>query len=230
MKKWTALILALTLCMGCFAACGSDLVTPTTAPAETTAPTQTTAPVETTVPVTTEPMESVPETTAGVVMSDNLFDFEFSIDGTVLKLPCDVADLQALGYLMPEDDADNTLDEYYISNSILCKNDYVIVVHIYNNTDTSMLYADAPIDEISFDNISYDESCNIRFCGGIQIGSTKEEVSQAFGEPTTIYAEEGDSSSTFIYADETGYQQIVFHFWDDVVIGVVLNSDAEYQR
>lgn len=247
MKKLIALFLTLTLCVGCFAACGSNTVTPTTptettapiqtttpdettTPTETTSPVQTTAPTETFSPETTVPVESIPETTAPAVMSDDPFDFEFSIDGTTLKLPCDVADLQALGYLMPEEDADNTLDEHYIAVSILCKNDYVVSVHIYNTTETSVLYADAPIDEITFDNISYDESYNIRFYGGIQFGSTKDEVLQLLGEPTKTYGEEDSSSSSFYYEDETGYQQIVFRFWDDIVIGVTLNSDAEYQR
>lgn len=244
LKKTIAAIAALAAICATLTACGAEPTptetttapTETTAPVETTAP-ETTAPVETTTPETTAPETTaptettVPETTAPAVLSDNPFDFMFSINGTVLQLPCTVADLEALGFKM-EKEADNTLDEGYATSCQLYNGDSYITLTIYNNTDDAISFADAPVDCLSLSKYGSKGTNTILIAGGIGIGSTMDEVLAAYGEPTKSTTGEGEFSNiTYLtYNGSSHRQKIYFQFVDGIATMIDYDSDAEYQR
>lgn len=238
-KLITTTVLA-AMCVS-MAACGAkpDKLTPpdTTAPVQTTAPVETTAPIETTVPETvpeettvpeTVPEETVPEETTGeLVMSDNPFDFMFSINGTVLQLPCTIKDLEDLGFIMDEDKADNILNDGYTSTSNMFHGKCYINASIYNSTDKALPYKDCPVDDISVSVYGMrNGNDEIIFAGGITIGSTLDEVLAAYGEPYSEY-----TYDTSIYLEFRGAnhrQTIKVQVTDGLVHTVNYCSDAEY--
>jgi predicted small lipoprotein YifL len=243
-KLITTTVLA-AMCVS-MAACGAkpDTLTPpdTTAPVQTTAPVETTAPIETTVPETvpvettvpetvpveTTAPETVPEETTGeLVMSDNPFDFMFSINGTVLQLPCTIKDLEDLGFIMDEDMADNILNDGYTSSSNMFHGKCYINVSIYNSTDKALPYKDCPVDDISVSVYGMrNGNDEIIFAGGITIGSTMDEVLAAYGEP---YSEYTYDTSTFLEFRGANHRQTIkVQVTDGLVHTVDYRSDAEY--
>ena len=240
MKKMIALMIALTLCAGCLSGCFKIQIVPTnTEPTtEATEPTtQATEPTTQATEPTTEATEPATKPAAGELSNDP-FSFQFSVNGTVLQLPCNVADFAALGLLMEEDKRDNTLDEGYVSGGNVYDNgDYTwITLSIYNNGEEPVLYENAMVDGLSFNPRNNETKFDIRISGGIGIGSTADEVKSVFGEPTQTSEPYEVSGSTFYtmtfknaaLGTAAFRQRINIDMKDDLVYGFTLDSDAEY--
>ena len=261
MKKMIAMMIALILCAGCLSGCFKNQIVPTnTEPTtEATEPTtQATEPtteateptIEATEPTTeaTEPtIEATEPTTpatepatkpAAGELSNDPFSFQFSVNGTVLQLPCNVADFAALGLLMEEDKRDNTLDEGYGTSANLYDGTEwsKINICIYNNSKEPVLYENAMVESISFQPRSGGAKVDVRTTGNIGIGSTVDEVKSVFGEPTKTtepYEVSGSSFYTMTFENTalgmTAFRQkIQIDMKDNLVYGFTLDSDAEY--
>lgn len=122
-------------------------------------------------------------------LSDDIYDFQIAIDGTVYQFPMWYSDFEALGW---EFDGDNTLtlDSNQYSLSDRWKKDGVSVYTQFANLSmNSTTYAESMVTSFSLDEYGYDDcGWEIVLPGGIQWGvSTTEDIIAAYGDPTSDY-------------------------------------------
>ena len=117
------------------------------------------------------------------VMSDDLFDFTFKLDGVVYQLPCDFKDFTENGWSI------SSLDEVAEDTMVHCdKNVYFhfskgnnkIFVEAYNMSENAKMLKDCKIGEIKVnDNWQND----FVIAKGIKLKSSENTVEKAFGAP-----------------------------------------------
>lgn len=163
--------------------------------------------------IATEPDVTESVETESVV---GLFDFEITIDGSVIQLPCNVADLTALGWTMKSEKAESVLSSGYTTGVNLYHEDgSYITVSIYNDGDEDVTFANAMVDDISIHDTLQEHQISI--CGGLTIGSTKSEVMAVYGnEPSREYSDD-TSYSSLTYEGDSFYEKVTFSFKDDIV-------------
>lgn len=187
----------------------------TTVPAETVVPTDSTEDIMSS--ETVEPVSGESETVNS--LSDDPFSYQISIDGTVIQLPCNVSVLTDLGWIMDDKKVDNTLDENYTTGVNVYNGGCFMTLSIYNDGDSAVKFTDAMVDDISIHESSV-EGHEIFICGGLTIGSTKDDVKAVYGdEPTRAYSDE-TSFSSLTYEGHSYRYRIEFTFKDDIVTGI----------
>lgn len=144
-------------------------------------------------------------------LDDNKSYF-FSIDGQKFYAGDDISSLSAVGYTVPESEADEELPagKYMIGAGHMenANGDSVFDITPYNPTDASVKVSESVIGGFSTSYVwaKDDETAlNIEIYGGIKIGSTKEEVETVFGEPTSI-SESSMGSTYYIYESDEVYR------------------------
>lgn len=112
-------------------------------------------------------------------MSDNLFDFTFTLDGKVYQLPCDYSELAADGWYISYGGTEDTqLDDKTYMYISFKKNDAKFTTYVYNVSGSTKALKDCRIGFLDFHN-----DAGITLAKGITPLSTREEVIAAFGEP-----------------------------------------------
>lgn len=212
----TAVVSAIAL-----SACGKSKETitePTPTPTVTAAPTDQPTPTPTASPTDTPTAASTDtpaDTTASGDLSDDLYSFQFSLNGTVYTLPCAYSQLTENGWSI-EDIGDQTLepDQYTFSDALI-NGDMRIMASLVN-TDTKVLPMDkCNVGKISIDNYQAEKGVKLIFPKNITYGSTYDDVIAAYGKPT----EESGSGSikTLSYNLDT---------YSDVVITINTESNT----
>lgn len=127
-------------------------------------------------------------------LSDDLYSFQVSIDGTVVQVPTWVSDFEALGFTCEEDLSqklypdEEKLVSWYID-------DYEVLTYIKNPSINTASCADCVIEEIS---VYEQEGLKVKLPGGIQLGeATVEDVVEAYGAPSD--AEDDEISYEMYY-------------------------------
>lgn len=176
-----------------------------------------------------EPEEEKPEETktpakaasAPSELSDDLYDFQISIDGTVYQFPMWYSDFEALGW---EYDGDNTRtlsSNQYTTTEVWEKDGFEVYTRFANLSMNAVPFSESMVAGITLDRY-YLEDCDweILLPGGIQYGvSNADDIKAAYGDPTDDYDSdlyykmtyESDSYSEielYVYKDDNTLKQI----------------------
>ena len=129
-----------------------------------------------------------PSVAAPSELSDDIYSFQVSVNGTVYQFPMWYSDFIALGWTY---DGDTTLalpaDRY--TGEMFIKDDVKAYVNIANLSINTQPYNECMVSGISFDDYYLDEcDWEIVLPKGIQYGvSTKEDIIAAYGTPSSEY-------------------------------------------
>lgn len=165
--------------------------------------------------VTTQPEQTKDEVkpivkpTAGN-LSDNLFDFQFQIEGTVYQVPMWYSEFVRLGWEYQGDENEkispNSQQMLYGSFE---KDGIMVYCGVYNYGINSVPVKDCMITVIYIDEGYQDViDPSIMLAGGIALGvSTTEDIIAMYGEPSSLY--EGGYSTSLYYYREGSYSDYV---------------------
>lgn len=177
-----------------------------------------------------EKVEEQNTETAKTELGSEWGSYTVQIKDKVLTLPFSVSELESLGLVLDTDDtaADYVInaEKYhfaYFEDSFGNK----IMVTLTNHTDSPQKIKNCAITGVDVDQ-SFLETDHLKviFPGGIQIGSTKEEVIEAYGmcEEENIYEDEYEEQYTW-YAPDTFWNNCDISF--DIDTGTVSNMSLE---
>lgn len=153
--------------------------------------------------------------------SDDWTTGEMTINGTVIKVPCTFADIEALGFKLEDSDASEELEANHYTTTCYAENDegQTIGIRFSNDTDETL-----PITECSVYGVSFDDWYDlpsIVLCNGISIGMSKDDVVAIMGTPDYEYEGEGDSTYSsqewYIDKDYSYYGSLDITYDDGVV-------------
>lgn len=198
-KKVLSILLAsvLTLSLiGCAKTADAEPVTeePATVVEEETVVEETTIEetTEEVVEETTEPVKEKPKrnaATAPTELSDDLYDFQISVDGTVYQFPMWAADFEALGWTYDGDASQTLSSNQYTTTERWNKGEFSVYTQLANLSMNTVGITEAMVAGITFEEYQLD-GCDweIILPKGIQYGvSNTEDVLAAYGDPTDEY-------------------------------------------
>lgn len=157
-------------------------------------------------------------------LSDYLYDFQISIDGTVYQFPMWYSDFEALGW---EYDGDNTQvlssNQYTVAET-WTKDGFEVYTELANLSMNSVPFSESMVAGIDLDKF-YLEDCDweILLPGGIQYGvSDVDDIKEAYGEPSRDY----DSDLYYMMSYELDYyREVTFYVYKEE--GVLLQVELE---
>ena len=167
--------------------------------------TNTPRPTATNTPVPTATNTPVP-TEAPTVVSDDIFDYMFELDGVVYQLPMTYQDFVATGWKLHRDyDENEEIGGYTYYSLKFVKNGKDIMVDVTNMTGHARKIADCTIGGVEIrdnDNVDFKIAHEMRF------GLSKDEVIAMFGVPSIEY------SSSLHYREEENntYNEVALYF------------------
>jgi hypothetical protein len=229
-KKCILLLTAVVSAMA-LSACGKSkeaLTEPTPTPTVTAAPTDqltpTASPTDTPAAATTDTStaettdtsaDTSADTTASGDLSEDLYSFQFSLNGTVYTLPCAYSQLAENGWSI-DGIGDQTLepDQYTFSEN-LNNGDMRVMANLVN-TDVNVLPMEkCNVGKISIDSDQVEKGAKLLFPKNITVGSTYEDVVAAYGKPSD--ESESGSIKSLSYKLDT---------YSDVVIKINTESNT----
>lgn len=118
-------------------------------------------------------------------LSTSLSSGQVQFDGKVLTLPANVSDIIDMGWALSDMTSDKTTiaandyDFVYFE-----KGDYTVSITLTNDTDADLPYDKCKITEVYVSSSGdYNKGVPVCLPGGIQVGSTYEQVLAAYGKP-----------------------------------------------
>ncbi len=140
-------------------------------------------------------------------LGDTWNTYTVQVNDKVLTLPCSISDLEAAGLKLDDEytprDYVVNVDEYELA-WFLDANENEIMVDMVNTSDEAIELGSCLVGGISVEDYDIENGgLTIIFPGGIQIGSTKEEVLAKYGEADDTY--EGDSVDMYTWWDNDSY-------------------------
>lgn len=147
-------------------------------------------------------------------LSDDIYSFQVSIDGTVYQFPMWASDFAALGWEF-DGTPDGTLASYeYTVAETWVKDGVEVYTNLANLTMNTLAYEDAMVAGIEFDKWNM-EDCDweIILPKGVQYGvSTRDDIIAAWGDPTSEYDGSMYYNMTYEY---DSYQEIDLYVYKD---------------
>lgn len=231
MKKRALVLLLAVSCMVSMAACGGSKETageaetkeeavaeePTEEPAEEEKEEEETEEesTEEAEPETEEKEEAAkPAADMPSELSDDLYDFQISIDGTVYQIPMWYSDFEALGWEYDGDNTETLSSNQYTLSQRWKKDGFSVYTRFANLSMNAVSFADSMVAGISMDK--YDlKDCDweILLPGGIQWGvSNAEDIKAAYGDPSSDY--DGDNYYKMTYRYDS-YQEISLYVYKE---------------
>ena len=133
--------------------------------------------------------EKVPAWNTAVKLSDDLYDFQISIDGTVYQFPMWYSDFEALGWEYSGDNTDTLSSNQYAGTQCWKKDDFSVYTILGNLSMNTTAFSDCMVAGISMDKNEFkDCEWEILLPGGIQWGvSNADDIKAAYGDPTSDY-------------------------------------------
>ena len=173
----------------------------------------------------TEPKEDNNYTSTATTnpVSKNWMDYQFSIGGKTLALPCSYKELKDIsGFFMKSSDEKSYLENHSSTNvNLYIKGDkeekLSMYIDIKNDTDNDLSYLDSQV--VRIDQTEYQVKTNnvkmITFPGELTVGleKTKEDIINLLGEPSNIreYNSDNYSSITLTYNADEIYNTINYY-------------------
>lgn len=156
---------------------------------------------ETTKEETTEETKEVVK--SDVVLSDNLYDFQIQIDGTVFTLPQEYSSIVSSGWTLKDSDENETIQANSKYGVLVFKNskDHSFMASGVNFDINARPVKETYITSITADQFLHNEDIDVVLAKGITLGkSTLDEVKAAYGEPNSEY--NGSSSNSITYSKD----------------------------
>lgn len=122
-------------------------------------------------------------------LSDDLYDFQISIDGTVYQFPMWYAEFEALGWEYDGDNTQTLSSNQYTTTEVWKKDGFEVYTRFANLSMNAVPFSESMVAGITLDRF-YLEDCEweILLPGGIQYGvSNADDIKAAYGEPTDDY-------------------------------------------
>ena len=143
--------------------------------------------------------------TAPSELSDDIYSFQVSVDGTVYQFPMWAKDFAALGWTYDGDDSQTLTSNQYTVAETWVKGDLEVYTSLINLSMNEVTFKDAAVGGITFDEYDLkDTNVQIVLPKGIQFGvSTRDDIIAAYGEPTDEY----DGSMYYNMTYEYDYYQ-----------------------
>lgn len=132
--------------------------------------------------------KNLPEVEMSSDLAANWDSYMVQINDTVFTLPCEYSQLQALGF---------TLDQNSITDTML-KPEQVTIAFAYDKYGNQIILdlinrtgADLPLEQCMIGGIEASDTfleggLTVMLPGGIKVGSTKEELLEAYGEAASV--------------------------------------------
>lgn len=137
-----------------------------------------------------EESKKIRENSAGPSeLSDDLYDFQISIDGDVYQIPMWYSDFEALGWEYDGDNTQTLSSNQYTLTEVWKKDGFKVYTRFANLSMNTVPFSESMIAGITLDKF-YLEECDweILLPGGIQYGvSNADDIKAAYGEPTSDY-------------------------------------------
>lgn len=161
-----------------------------------------------------------------VQLSENLWDFEFSIGEEVWQLPSEFSKWEEKGWNCDEKKKESMLDaESYMEGETLRKENQEMLVDFVNPEGEKKTLGECYVGGIT---LKYEETAPFyQLPSGIVLGeSTITEVTDAFGTPTDEYEEKEDIYVTYKYG-KYKEAELVFRMEDEVLYKVTMHNYRE---
>lgn len=157
--------------------------------------------------------ESLPETTAAK-LSENLYDFQLSINGIVYQFPMSYADFEAMGWTYDGESADILAVNQYVALQRWMKDDIYVHTKLANLSEAAVPYSDSIVAGINIErSMIADCDWKILLPGGIEWGvSNADDIREAYGEPVSDY--DGERYYKMTYQDDY-YREIDLYVYKD---------------
>ncbi len=146
--------------------------------------------------------EDKAQSSASAQLSDDLYDYQVSIDGTVYQFPMWYADFEALGWEY-DGDASQTLDSNQYTVAEVWKKDGVSVyTDLANLSMNTAPFSECMVSGITLDRYDMEDSgWEILLPGEIAWGvSNADDIVAAYGDPTSTY--DGDLYYKMTYEED----------------------------
>ncbi len=154
-------------------------------------------------------------------LSEDLYDFQVSINGVVYQFPMWYSDFEALGWTYNGDNTQTLSSDQYTSKEYWEKDGYEVGVSFANLSMNSVTFSESMIGEIKIDEFYLRNSgWEIVLPGNIQWGvSTMEDIKDAYGEPSLEF--EGKDYDTLIYSLDS-YREVSLNINKETnVLGII---------
>ncbi len=140
-------------------------------------------------------------------VSDELFDYQVSLDGEVYTLPLEYSKLEADGWKTKEDLTRTLEPTQYSIGMVFSKGDKDISLELVNNSEAPKSMKECQVGGIDTSPAESKNLPELSLAKGIKIGSTKEEVAKAYGDPT----QQSEDPNAYTYIDKN-YAMVQFTF------------------
>lgn len=157
-------------------------------------------------------------------LSDDLYDFQISIDGTVYQFPMWFSEFEALGWEYDGDPTNTLSSNQYTLSEVWKKDGIRIYTRLANLSMNTVPFSESMVAGISLEKYNLkDCDWDIILPGGIQWGvSNADDIIAAYGDPTDDY--DGDMYYKMTY-EYDWYREIELYVYKEE--GVLLQIDIE---
>ncbi|MCH5262437.1 MAG: hypothetical protein J1F42_05940 [Lachnospiraceae bacterium] len=147
-------------------------------------------------------------------LSDDLYDFQVSIDGIVYQFPMWYSDFEALGWEFQEDATDTLSSNQYTFGATWKKDGFRVSTRLANLSMNTVPFSESMVASITLDKFQLkDCDWEIILPGGIQWGvSNTDDIIAAYGDPSDDY--EGDMYYKMTYEIDS-YSEINLYVYKE---------------
>ena len=141
---------------------------------------------ETKEPGTEEPEEQSASAEKPTVLSDNLYDFQISIDGTIYQFPMQYSEFEAFGWKHIGEPTNTLAPNKYALTETWTRDGGHVSTRLGNLSTDTVPYSESTVIGITLEDM-YLKDCDweIIMPKGIQLGvSDVDDIIAAYGEPT----------------------------------------------
>ncbi len=163
-------------------------------------------------------------------LSDDLYDFQVSIDGTVYQFPMWYSDFEALGWEYKGDNTQQLTSNQYTVAERWSKDGNEIYAQFANLSMNSVPFSESMVAGIELDKYMLkDCDWEILLPGGIQYGvSDVDDIKEAYGEPSRDY----DSDLYYMMSYELDYyREVTLYVYkeEDALLQIKLENLVELE-
>lgn len=163
-------------------------------------------------------------------LSDDLYDFQISIDGTVYQFPMFYSDFEALGWEYDGDNTQTLSSNQYTGVEIWKKDGFKVYTKLANLSMNAVPFSESMVAGLTLDKY-YLEGCDweIFLPGGIQYGvSDVDDIKKAYGEPSRDY--DGDMYYSMTYQLDI-YREIELYVYkeENALLQIELENIVELE-
>lgn len=147
-------------------------------------------------------------------LSDDLYDYQISIDGAVYQFPMWYSEFEALGWEYDGDNTQTLSSNQYTTTEVWKKDDFEVYTRFANLSMNAVPFSESMVAGITLDPY-YLEDCDweILLPGGIQYGvSNADDIKAAYGDPTDDY--DSDLYYKMTYKSDS-YREIELYVYKD---------------